>query len=141
MKINGIIDRKLTLLDDQVTRLSKHLAGMSSAQFREDWAARCVAERAMQVAVEIVIDVAERIIAIKGAGPVATATGAIERLADLGVLVSIDPYRDMVRFRNLIVHEYEEIDPDLLYTLATTRLVDFRKFRDELDRFIVSEEA
>ena len=44
------------------------------------------------------------------------------------------PYIDMVRFRNLIVHEYEAINPEILYELATGRLSDFRKFRDELDK-------
>lgn len=134
MKVNGVIQRKLTLLDYQVTRLSKHMEGIPLAAFQDDWASRCVAERALQVAVEICIDVADRIIALKGAGPVETATAAMKRLCDLGVLESDQPYRDMVRFRNLVVHEYETIDPDLLYVLATTRLDDFRRFRDELDQ-------
>ncbi|HDM77983.1 MAG TPA: hypothetical protein ENG51_16195 [Deltaproteobacteria bacterium] len=33
-----------------------------------------------------------------------------------------------------MVHQYKEIDPGLLYNLATERLGDFRKFRDEIDR-------
>ena len=134
MKTNGVIQRKLALLDSQVIKLSSHMRGLSLSDFRDDWASRCVAERALQVAVEICIDVAERIIAMKGAGPVESASAAIARLVDLGVVDSDQPYRDMVRFRNLIVHEYETIDPDMLYMLATERLEDFRRFRNELDR-------
>lgn len=42
-------------------------------------------------------------------------------------------YVDIVRFRNLIVHQYEEIDPAILFDLAKNRLGDFRRFRDEID--------
>ena len=80
------------------------------------------------------IDIAERIIAIQDAGPVAGATEAMSRLVSLGVLKDGSPYVDVVRFRNLIVHEYEAINPEILYELATVRLGDFRKFRDELDK-------
>ena len=43
------------------------------------------------------------------------------------------PEVDITRVRNLIVHQYEEIDPAILFDLAKNRLNDFRKFRDEID--------
>ena len=91
-------------------------------------------ERALQVATEIVIDISERILALKGAGPAATAADAIRKLVNMGIIATERPYVDMVRFRNLIVHEYEEIDPGLLFELATERLDDFVLFRKEIDR-------
>ena len=130
---NGVIQRKLALLDTQVSRLEYHLKDISAEAFSADWVLRSMAERALQVAAEIMIDIAERIIAIKGAGPVASAGDAIKKLVDLNVLKSEKPYVMMVRFRNLIVHEYEEIDPDLLFDLAKNRVCDFRRFRDEID--------
>ena len=60
--------------------------------------------------------------------------GVIQRKLALGVLEDGSSYIDMVRFRNLIVHEYETINPEILYELATARLGEFRKFRDELDK-------
>jgi len=133
VKHNGIIQRKLALLDDQVLRLEKSLEHVSYEDFKDDWILRSMAERALQVAVEIMIDIAERIIALENAGPVAAAAAAIGKLVDLGILESEEPYADLVRLRNLIVHEYERIDPQVLYTIATSRLSDFRRFRDELD--------
>ncbi|MCK4378777.1 MAG: DUF86 domain-containing protein [Deltaproteobacteria bacterium] len=134
MRYNGVIQRKLALLDKQVQRLQESLKGISCDEFSQSWEKRSMTERALQVAVEIIIDVAERIIALDGAGPVATAAEAIQSLERLGVLKSQNPYVDMVRFRNLIVYQYEEIDPGLLFNLATERLDDFRKFRDEIDQ-------
>ena len=134
MTFNGVIQRKMALLDTQIGNLRKHLSGVEKKAFVEDWVLRSMAERALQVAIEIVIDIAERIIALHGAGPVVSATDAIKKLVQIEILESEKPYVEMVRFRNLIVHEYEEIDPELLYELATTRLEDFARFRAEIDR-------
>jgi len=134
MRYNGVIQRKLSLLNAQVLRIEDSLHEVSFDEFKNSWILRSMAERALQVCAEILIDVAERILALESAGPAATAAEAMESLARLRAIQSDQPYVDIVRFRNLIVHQYEEIDPSILYDLATNRLDDFRKFRDEIDR-------
>jgi uncharacterized protein YutE (UPF0331/DUF86 family) len=133
MKHNGIIQRKLALLDQHRQRLEQYMAGVDPADFAQDWSKRWMAERAVQLMVEIVIDVAERIVALENAGPCATAVDLIETLARLGVLKSADPYRGMVRFRNLIVDRYETINPAVVFDICTHRLGDFVSFREEVD--------
>lgn len=133
MRYNGVVQRKLALLGQQVLRLEQSLKEVDLGEFKENWVLRSMAERALQVAAEIIIDVAERILAIEKVGPAATAAEAIESLVRLGVLKSAQPYVDITRFRNLIVHQYEEIDPVILFDLVKNRLDDLRKFRDEID--------
>ncbi len=133
MRYNGVVQRKLTLLSKQISQIKETFSDINFAEFEKDWLKRSAAERALQVAVEIVIDTAERIISIEGAGPVATSAEAIERLVELKVLKSKEPYVNMVRFRNLIVHQYEEIDPAILFDLITKRMDDFSKFIREVD--------
>jgi uncharacterized protein YutE (UPF0331/DUF86 family) len=111
------------------------LDGVSYGEFVENWTYRSAAERALQVACEIMIDVAERIISLQKAGPVATASDAMDKLVALHVIPDAEPFRNMVRFRNFIVHQYEEIDPEILFSLATKRLSDFRLFRDQVDQW------
>ncbi|MBE0536455.1 MAG: DUF86 domain-containing protein [Phycisphaerae bacterium] len=134
MRENGIVQRKLALLDEYLVSLSNELTDVNMETFADSWAMQRMTERALQTMIEIVIDVAERIIAVKGAGPIASSAEAMERLVTLGILKSATPYTEMVRFRNLIVHQYEQIDPRLLYQLATEKLDAFRCFRDEIDR-------
>ncbi len=134
MKYNGIIQRKLALLDDQVQRLRVYTRGKTAEDMAADWVMRSACERALQVCAEIMIDIAERIIAQRGAGPVASAVLALEKLLTLGVIADVEPYRSIVRLRNLIVHEYEEIDPGLLHEMVSRRLDDILRFRDEIDR-------
>jgi len=133
MKYNGVIQRKFALLDKHLLMLGQHLEGVEFSVFKDDYALRCMTERALQVMVEIVIDIAERIIATENAGPVATAAEAIDRLVDLKVIKSSQPYVNMIRFRNLIVHQYEEVDPEIIFNIATKKLESFRQFRNEID--------
>jgi len=134
MKHNGVIQRKFALLDKYLLQLQSSLKDVGFETFRDDWVQQRMTERALQVMVEIVIDIAERIIAVQNAGPAASATEAIEKLVELGALKSAKPYINMVRFRNLIVHQYEEIDPEILYNFARNQLEDFRQFRNEIDQ-------
>ena len=134
MKQNGVVQRKFALLDEYLVSLANELRDVDAETFADSWVLRRMTERALQTMIEIVIDVAERIIALKGAGPTGSAAESMGRLAELGVIKSASPYADMVRFRNLIVHQYEQIDPRILYRLATEKLDDFRRFRDEIDR-------
>ena len=125
MILNGVVQRKLALLDQNVAKLERYLDGKSLETFKGDDMLQSATERVLQVSIEVMIDIAERLIALKGAGPVATASEAIERLVMLKILKSAIPYSDMVRFRNCIVHEYETIDPAILYSIA----VDHRSIR------------
>lgn len=134
MKYNGVIQRKFALLDKQLLQLKNHTKNIDFDSFKDDWAMRSMTERALQVMAEIVIDVAERIIAIENAGPIASSAEAIDTLVKLNILKSTQPYSDIVKFRNLIVHQYEEIDPAIIYDILKNKLENFRQFRNEIDK-------
>ena len=133
MQVNGVIQRKLALLDDKILWLERNFGGLTKNVFLEDELNLAAAERGLQVAVEIVIDIAERLVALHGAGPVASAGEAIEKLAHLGIVRKAEVYQQMVRFRNFIVHQYATVDPSIVYQIVTEQLADFRSFRDEID--------
>lgn len=69
LRWNGIIQRKLALMDQQLVRLEGHLRNVTLERFVADWTLRTISERTIQVCAEIMIDVAERIIAVAGVGP------------------------------------------------------------------------
>jgi uncharacterized protein YutE (UPF0331/DUF86 family) len=133
MKYNGIIERKLSLLSDQVLNIRKNITVAGLDEFEHNWLLVCAAERSLQVAIEIMIDIAERIIALKKAGPAASAADAMQKLELLGIIKSAKVYEQMVKFRNLIVHEYEIIDHHILYEILTNHLDDFEQFKHEID--------
>ncbi|MGD0652432.1 MAG: DUF86 domain-containing protein [Verrucomicrobiia bacterium] len=125
----------LRALDKGVTTL-RSLGTVTASQLRGDWKTRRAIERELQIAVEIVIDVCQRIISLAGQSPAATGADAVSRCVQLGVLSSVEPYRKMVQFRNFIVHHYEDVDLEILVDIVNYRLGDFERFREEVLRHV-----
>ena len=131
---NGVILKKLESLDETLNEL-RSLEDVSVAQLNEDWRTRRAIERDLQVLVEIVIDVCQRIIALSGQTPASSGGEAVERCCQMGVLTKSEAYENMVRFRNFVVHRYERIDVNILVDIVTNRLRDFELFRDEVLKY------
>jgi uncharacterized protein YutE (UPF0331/DUF86 family) len=140
MKFNGVIERKLSLLADQVIKIKQNISPATFEEFEKEWILIAAAERSVQIAVEIMIDIAERILALENAGPAAYAADAMKKLEMIGAIQSAVVYEKMVKFRNLIVHEYEVIDHRILYEVITEKLDDFIRFQQEIDRYNTKEQ-
>ncbi len=108
--LNGTLHKKLQTLDDVLFEL-RSLGQVSVAQLEQDWRTRRAIERDLQVLVEIMTDVCQRLIALAGQTPVETARDAIDRCIQLGALSQYDDYRRMVQFRNFVVHHYNKLIP------------------------------
>lgn len=133
--INGVIAQKLQTLDQVLTEL-RSLGRVNAVQLQEDWRDRRAIERDLKLLVEIVVDVCQRLISLAGQAPAATGADAVTRCIQLGVLSANDAYREMVRFRNFIVHRYEHIDVEILTAIVNRRLSDFEQFRDEVLAYV-----
>lgn len=129
--LNGVVTQKLQLLDEILNEL-RSLGQVDAQQLQADWRTRRAVERDLQVLVEVVIDVCQRLISLQGQTPASTSISAIERCIQLGALTDDEIYRQMVRFRNFIVHRYERVDPNILVEMINEHLVDFEQFRDEI---------
>ena len=132
--LNGVLLRKLSALDQTLSEL-RSLGRVSAAQLSADWRTRRAVERDLQVLVEIVIDVCQRILALAGQAPAATGAEAVERCIALEVLAPKDAYRRMVQFRNFVVHRYEQVEVAVLVDIVNDRLDDFGGFRSEVLRY------
>jgi len=133
MPINGVVESKLRFLEQVLADLESWPLG-DPAQFAYNSMLRRAVERALQLGIESMIDVSERILAAKHLTPSDTAAQNFKRLQEIGVLRDADRYAEMVRFRNFIVHRYEQIEPEIVYGLAQNRLGRFREFVDEIRR-------
>jgi uncharacterized protein YutE (UPF0331/DUF86 family) len=132
---NGVLVGKLAALEEALAEL-RSLGTVSVAQLGGDWRTRRAIERDLQVAVEVVIDVCQRIVALRGQAPAPTSSQAVGRCVQLGVLSARDAYAKMVQFRNLVVHRYEHIDVEILADIVNTRLADFDAFREDVMGYI-----
>jgi uncharacterized protein YutE (UPF0331/DUF86 family) len=129
--INGVIIQKLQSLDETMAEL-RSLGTVTIEQLGSDWQTRRAIERDLQILVEIVFDICQRIICLSGQTPATTGAEVIERCMQLGALSEYSGYRKMVQFRNFIVHRYDRVDVAILVEMVNQFLCDFDKFRTEI---------
>lgn len=134
---NGVLIKKLTAMEDTLARLQEHLP-KNYESFVADWVAQRMVERSLQIIIEAMLDIGERVIALEAGGPCETAAAVMERLERMGIVRSAASYVAMVRFRNLLVHQYEQIDPSILYGVAAKKLRDVDEFIQEIRRYVQS---
>lgn len=129
--INGVIIQKLQSLDETMAEL-RSLGSVTVEQLSSDWQTRRAVERDLQILVEIVLDICQRIICLAGQTPATTGAEVIERCIQIGALTQYDGYRKMVQFRNFIVHRYDRVDVTIWADMVNQFLADFDKFRTEI---------
>ncbi len=134
-RLNGVLQRKLAVLDATVAEL-RSLGDVTTHQVRANWMLRRAIERNLQIAVEVLIDVCQRLLTTRGETPADTAGTAISRCVTAGILSAAAPYAAMVRFRNFIVHRYEDIDVEVLVGIVRKQLTAFVQFRDEINAYV-----
>jgi uncharacterized protein YutE (UPF0331/DUF86 family) len=79
-------------------------------------------ERALQVSIEVMIDISERILSIEKISPQSSAAENIQKLQQMNIISAQPEYIDMIRFRNFIVHRYEKIDLEIIYSILKNKL-------------------
>jgi uncharacterized protein YutE (UPF0331/DUF86 family) len=135
LMINGVILQKLQTLDEVILEL-RSLGQVTLEALHNDWRTRRAVERDLQVLIEIMIDICQRLIALAGQTPAVTARDAVERCVQLGALSQYDAYHRMVQFRNFIVHHYDHVDTSILADIVNHRLPDVERFRDEILAYV-----
>ncbi len=128
---NGIITAKLSTMESNLLKLRNHIPETFD-EFKHDWGKQKIAERVLQILIEGMIDIASRCIALSGGAPPATSADAIKRIGELGIIENSEKYIPMVRFRNFIVHNYDSVEPEILYSILTKKLSDFEDFIKEV---------
>jgi uncharacterized protein YutE (UPF0331/DUF86 family) len=91
-----------------------------------------LAERYLHLAIETLIDLAHLLVDNADAMIVLAEQRVVPR--DFA-----DTLARMVRFRNILVHVYLDIDRSLVYEVLQNRLGDFDRFAECLRRFLVDE--
>jgi uncharacterized protein YutE (UPF0331/DUF86 family) len=107
---------------------------LTRAQLEQDFFFRSGVERTLQVCIEAMVDVANRIICLEGRPASTDSFASLRQLQDLKIIADAERYRNMTRFRNLIVHRYEQIDVDILTQIVNGCLVDFDSFIREIEQ-------
>ncbi|MGH2723874.1 MAG: type VII toxin-antitoxin system HepT family RNase toxin [Actinomycetota bacterium] len=128
---------RLRALLDRLGEESGHLRRMAerpAAELLADEDALAAAKYRFVVAIETCIDAGEHVIASEGLEAPSSFAKVFRVLAASGYLhtdIGAELER-MARFRNLLVHGYQEVDDRRVVEILQTRLGDFDVFREQL---------
>jgi uncharacterized protein YutE (UPF0331/DUF86 family) len=99
-------------------------------------------EHGLQLSIQCVIDVCQYLVAMLALGVPATSQDAIELLHDTGVFPAAFAHTlvQMVRFRNILVHVYTQVDVGRVYDTLQNHLDDFGQFAQHVLHFIAQQQ-
>lgn len=123
------ISAKLVSIGRCVQRIVQHTPA-TAADLAADHDSQDIISINLQRAIQLAVDVAGAMIARRALTPPATMADAFRILAKAELLSDelAERLARAVGFRNVSVHEYEEIDWNIVYSLITKHLDDFRDF-------------
>ncbi len=131
------LDRERILAKiDQLDAYIDELKGIAPKSFGEYQRVekKRACERLLQVSVEVVIDICNLLVSGLRLGLPAEEEDLFRKLVRAGVITEdMDArLREMRGFRNILVHEYAQVDDRLVYEAVKTKLEDFASFRQEV---------
>ena len=88
----------------------------------------------LQRAAQACIDLASHLVATEGYGLPDSLGATFSLLEERGVIAAdlADRLRKMVGFRNIAVHDYQNVDPAIVEAIVTRHLPDLRQFVAEI---------
>jgi uncharacterized protein YutE (UPF0331/DUF86 family) len=95
----------------------------------------------LQVALQAVLDVSQHIVAQKLLGIYKANRDVFALLSRSGIIPSklAENLEKAIGARNILVHQYEDVDPLQIYNIIQNNLSDFDKFVVEINTFLNSQ--
>ncbi|MBF0215722.1 MAG: DUF86 domain-containing protein [Candidatus Omnitrophica bacterium] len=124
-----IIIKKIDELTRTVHDL-KRLRSVPLEKIRTSCFDKWAIERGLQIAIQCLLDIGNHVLAEIGENGIEDYTDVIVKLGEKNVIPAefAKEIRGMAGFRNILVHEYLEIDINKLYDMVQNRLPDFERF-------------
>lgn len=126
---------RLAALDGYEREL-RQVVPATFAEYVQSVEKRRACERLLQIAIECVIDICHLVVAGLRLGLPAEEDDLFQRLEQARVISppTAETLRRMRGLRNVLVHEYEDVDNVIVFRAATGRLQDLAAFRREIAR-------
>ena len=134
-----LIGRKLSQVDTYLGQI-KEISKISGRAYKNDWKTQRIVERTLQILVEQCIDIANHIISDKGMRLPAGYADAFQVLMENAIISKklFQTMEKMAKFRNVVVHQYEKIDPAIGVSILHRHLGDFEKYKKTIIKYLSS---
>lgn len=125
-----VVQRRLLALNEALEHLQERPGARDAQELVADATLRAAVERWLHLSIEACIDLAYHVIADRGWAPAETARAAFRTLATHKVIPAelAERLGLAAGLRNVLVHEYAEVDLTLLARAVANDLDDLRRF-------------
>lgn len=137
----AIILNKLSFMDRYLNYLEEY-ESVPLEDYRRSLELQLAVERLIQLIVQVGIDINFYILKGLNAEQPKYSTDAVLKIAELGVVNQILATRlsESVKLRNLLVHLYENINPDIVHASIQDVLRDYPQYQQSLIQYLDSLE-
>ena len=134
-----VIMARLARLDEYTYRL-RRFESLSLEEYLGNYDIQAIAERNLQLSIQVCMDIANYIIARKRLSFPPDQENIFTLLGREGIIPRelAGRIKGMVNFRNILVHDYTEIDPVKVHAMLKQGLNDFREFALAAVKFLES---
>ncbi len=129
----NLILRKLSELEDYQSQLEEYKT-ITVNDYINDWKVQRIIERTLQLMIEICVDICHHLISAKKYRIPTSYSDTFLVLFEAQILDEslMCRLQQMARFRNILVHNYEKVDPAIVIPLLKNNLNDFTLFRNAI---------
>lgn len=138
--IADVIKRKLKELEQNLIYLKQISYNINEDNLKSDMIRYWGIERGIQISIECIIDISNIIISVSGQEKPDTYREIMLMMASLGVVSKefSKKLANMVGFRNILVHDYTKIEPEIILNILNNDITDFVKYTSEVTKWMKS---
>lgn len=131
----SLVLRKFASLDVYRRQLQEY-EGITLEAYRSDWKPQRIIERTLQMMIELCADVASHVVSDYGLRTPETYADTFRVLGENGILTPDKTaiMEKMAKFRNIVVHQYEAVDAEIVVLVLRKHLVDFQFFAETITK-------
>ena len=129
----SLVLRKLASLDDYRKQIGE-FSTITVEEYQRDWKTQRIVERTLQMMIELCVDIAGHIISDDSLRTPETYADTFSVLGENGILTAEQTLvmEKMAKFRNIVVHQYESVDTEIVILILRRHLDDFSLFSDAI---------
>ena len=130
MVSKSVILRKISELELYRKQIEE-FSDMTIEKYKSDWKTQRIIERTLQIMVETCADIANHIVSDSGMRTPASYADTFKILSENNIIDTelFQIMEKMSKFRNVVVHQYEQVDAEIVVLILKKHLGDFDRFK------------
>lgn len=132
-----LIGRKIAEVETYLEQI-REFSNISLSAYKKEWKTQRIVERTLQILIELCIDIANHIISDTGMRFPDSYADTFKVLMENKIISKslFNRLEKMAKFRNIIVHQYEDIESSIVVSILKKNLQDFEKYKKDVIRYV-----